>query len=234
MQEPLSYYYNKIGFDISKIKELICGERYLAIMLTTGEIGVCATLGKKFNITKKDLTNINLNDFTHRTILNAYYNAILNYRNTEFINGDMMNIVDFKSFNSVVMIGYFKPIVEKLSKINVKPHIFDLRDKQISISIEKQPEYLQNADAVILTATSLFNNTFADICKHSNGDIFVLGPSSLISPYLFKFNKVKYIFGSIFKPFDKEVLDIIGKDLGTRYFLKLGTKVGLGQSLESF
>ena len=44
-------------------------------------------------------------------------------------------------------------------------------------------------------------------------------------PYLYKFNNVKMLFGSVFYKNDSEVMSVIRKNLGTRYFLKLGKKV---------
>jgi len=231
MIEPISYFYNKIGFDYSEIKRIVCGERYLALMLKNGQIGVCATFGEAFNVDENEFLSINLSNEKHRIVLNAYFNAKLNYENPDFIIADMMDIIDFKKYKNIVMIGYFRPIVEKLSKYSIKPHIFDLRDEKISISISKQKEYLIKSDATILTATSLFNNTFSEICEHSSGDVFILGPSSLLSRYLFDFNKVKYIFGSVFNKYDDTVLDIIQNNLGTRYFLKIGEKVVLVKKL---
>lgn len=227
MIEPIEYFYHKIGFDFSEIKRIVSGQRYLGVMLNNGQIGVCATLGNSYDAGSVKNSDIDLKNFEHRIILNAYYNAKLNYQNPDYIMADMLDIIDFKKFKNIVMIGYFRPIVEKLDKYSIKLNVFDLRDTEISLPISEQKKYLGQSDAVILTATSLFNDTYKDICKNSSGDIFVLGPSSLMSRYLFQFNNVKYIFGSVFTKFDENVLDIIENNLGTRYFLKIGEKVVL-------
>ncbi|MBN2664306.1 MAG: hypothetical protein JXR68_11705 [Bacteroidales bacterium] len=227
MSEPIEYFFNKIGFDFVEIKRIVSGKRYLGVMLNNGQIGVCATFGNSFDVNFVKNSNIDLNNFEHRVILNAYYNAKLNYQNPDFIMADMLDIIDFKKFKNIVMIGYFRPIVEKLDKYSIKLNVFDFRDTEISLPISEQKKYLSQSDATILTATSLFNNTFKDICENSSGDIFVLGPSALMSRYLFQFNNVKYIFGSVFTKFDDNVLDIIENNLGTRHFLKIGEKVVL-------
>lgn len=227
MIEPIEYFYYKIGFDFSEIKRIVSGQRYLGVMLNNGQIGVCATFGNSYDVGSVKNSDIDLKKFEHRIILNAYYNAKLNYQNPDYIMADMLDIIDFKKFKNIVMIGYFRPIVEKLDKYSIKLNVFDLRDTEISLPISEQKKYLGQSDAVILTATSLFNDTYKDICKNSSGDIFVLGPSSLMSRYLFQFNNVKYIFGSVFAKFDENVLDIIENNLGTRYFLKIGEKVVL-------
>jgi uncharacterized protein (DUF4213/DUF364 family) len=227
MQEPLSYFYNKFGFDLDLISEISWGERYIAVMLEAGEIGVCATLGEKFQLTNDELENLQIQNYHHRIFLNAYYNALLNYTGQDFLTGDLLDVVNFKEFSNIVMVGYFRPVVEKLQKLNINVDIFDLRDKQISLPIEQMNDYLQNSDAVIASATTVYNNTFTEICKNSKGNIYILGPSALMNNYLFEFSNVKAIFGSRFKRFDQKVLSTIANNLGTRHFLKFGQKVVL-------
>ena len=225
MTEPITYLFEKYGFIKTNISEIIFGQRYLAIMLKDGSIGVCATLGEEFFVSDKDLTDINPKNYYHRIILNAYFNAKFNNEKIDFKIGDITQAIDFTKKINIVMIGYFKPIVERFNKIGVKTHIFDLRNKEISIPVEFQKEYLKHCDAAIVSATTLFNNTFEAITNYSNGDIYILGPTTIMHDYLLKFNNVKMLFGSMFKKNDLDVLDVIRQNLGTRYFLKLGKKV---------
>ncbi len=227
MYDPIEYYFNRYNFKKEEIKEIIYGKRYVAVMLENGNIGVCATLGKKFKLKSKELYNIDLKNDRHRIVLNAYYNAILNYKNKFFDYGDLLEHINFELYNKIVMVGYFKPIVEKLDKKKINLNIFDLRNKEVSIDIKKENEYLNKCDAAIVTATSIFNNTFEKIYKNTKGKIYILGPSSVMNGYFFKYKKIESIFGSIFNKYDKNVLEIIKKDLGTRHFLKLGQKVVL-------
>jgi hypothetical protein len=70
-----------------------------------------------------------------------------------------------------------------------------------------------------------------DIVTHSGEgescDIFLLGPSSIMNRDMFGYKNIKKIFGSIFKPDDKNVLNVIGNGFGTKKFLKYGRKVSL-------
>ncbi len=225
MLEPLEYYYGKVGFKKDLIAEIVCGKRYMAVMLKTGEIGVCATFGEKYEFTDWDFENFSLKNFKHRVLLNAYYNACFNYKNDNYENADLVDFIDFDNYKNIVMIGYFKPIVEKFCQRGIKTHIFDLRDTKVSLPMSEQKEYLQKCDLAIVTATTVFNKTFSGVCNNSNGDVFILGPSAFLNDYLFEFNNVKGIMGSVFNKFDSGVLDIIRQDLGTRHFLKLGKKV---------
>ena len=130
MIEPISYLYDKYGFKKTNISEIVFGERYLAIMLKNGNIGVCATLGEKFFVSDTELENINVEKYYHRIVLNAYFNAMFNDDQINFKIGDITQAVDFKKIKNIVMIGYFRPIVERFEKIGVKAHVFDLRNKK--------------------------------------------------------------------------------------------------------
>ncbi len=225
MQEPLTYFFNKYGFEKDIIERVVFGARYVAVMLDNGRIGVCATLGEKFNLTEAECQNLDLKNHHHRVFLNAYFNALLNYRQKNFLTGDILDLVDFKKFRNIVMVGYFRPVVEKMQKAGINLHIFDLRDQEISLPLQEMNAYLQNSDAAIVSATTVYNNTFVDICKNTRGKIYLLGPSALMDDYLFECQNVSAIFGSLFQPYDERVMSIIEQDLGTRHFLKLGKKM---------
>ena len=86
MDEPLSYFIKKFGFDISNIKRIVTGKKYSAVILRNGNIGVCANLLNRVELKKEDLKKIDLSDINHRIILNAYYNTSLNYSNNDLAN----------------------------------------------------------------------------------------------------------------------------------------------------
>ncbi len=225
MLDSLEYFFIKYGVEKNKILKIITGQRYIAVLLDNGNIGVCATLGENISFSDEWLNSADIADLHTRIFLNAYYNALLNYSLKNYDSGDLFDVIELKSYKNIVMIGYFKPIVEKMNTADIDVSIFDLRDLDVSLPLNYQKKYLANCDAAIVSATSVFNNTFDDIAKNCAGDIFILGPSSLMNDYFFTFPNVKAIFGSIFKPFDNRVLDMISRGEGTRKFLKLGQKI---------
>ncbi len=85
-----------------------------------------------------------------------------------------------------------------------------------------------------MTSTSVFNNTFHEIIKHTpdHCDIFMLGPSSIMTPDLFQYRNIKVICGSVFEKSDYSVLNIIENNGGTKDFLKVGNKKVLAKSRE--
>jgi len=228
MQEPIKHYYNKLGINTSLIKEIICGEKYVAVLLNNGNIGVCSTLKGKVDITINDLQNFDSSSNSHRIIAIAYFNALLNYNREYNKQIDIFNEIDFKEFKNIVMIGYFGSLTEKFKNAAINLSIFDLKsDNDAIIDIKKQQQFLANADVVILTSTSVFNNTFLDIVNSTPKDcrIYTLGPSTILDPDMFSYNNIHTIFGSIFKKNDLELLDIIRNGGGTKTFLHLMKKV---------
>ncbi|MEA2095586.1 MAG: DUF364 domain-containing protein [Candidatus Cloacimonadota bacterium] len=226
MIEPLELLYNKYDFEIDNIKKIVTGSRYTALLLNDGHIGVCANLGHIVKTEKNIYSNLNLKNFSHRIVLNAYYNAILNYSG-KYKTGDIFEKVNFKTFNNIVMIGLFKPIVEIFQKNNIPLKVFDYKkNDNVLTSMSEQQQILKKTDAVILTSTSIFNLTFMDLIKNINDNcnIFMLGPSSIMAKEVLQYKNIKMIFGSTFDKFDDRVLKIIDNDGGTRKFLKLGQK----------
>lgn len=226
--EPLKHFVKKHGVDISKIGQIACGRRYSAVLLKNGHIGVCANLLKDVKMTIEDLRVPDLNKIEHRIILTAYFNAMLNYANHYEKNLDIFEAVDFRCYKAVVMVGLFKPILEKFNENEIKIHVFDMiKESSGLLPLKDEIEYIKRADAIILTATSVFNGTFMEIVDNTgeNCDIFLLGPSAIMDRDMFQYKNIKKIFGAIFRLHDERVLDVIKEGYGTKKFLKFGRKV---------
>ncbi len=228
--EPIELLLNKFGIDISKIDQISTGLKYSAVMLKNGNIGVCANLKSQISLTKNDLQNPNIDNLPHRILLTAYYNALLNYSNIYKKNADIFNIVDFKKYKKIIMVGFFQPIIEKFQRSKIPLSIFDLKKHDSLLTpLSEQKKYLKKTDAIILTSTSIFNKTFMNLLENAskNCDIFILGPSSIMHPKILEYKNIKVIFGAIFKKYDERVLKTIQNGYGTRKFLKYGKKVFL-------
>lgn len=225
--DPLELLFKEYHFNLEKIEKLVTGIKYTAVLFKNGNIGVCANLGYKINTEINNYSNLNLNDFSHRIVLNAYFNALLNYSNKLNKTGDLFDVVNFQEFKNIVMVGLFKPIVEKFQEDNIPITVFDYKKPDsILTSMSEQKHFLKKADAVILTATSIFNLTFLELINEINDDcsIYMLGPSSIMAKEILQYRNIKMIFGATFKKFDNRVLEIIKNDGGTRKFLKFGNK----------
>jgi uncharacterized protein (DUF4213/DUF364 family) len=229
MEEPLKYLFKQHGFDMNGIKEVIIGEKYLAVLLKNGNMGVCAILKNQVEDDFVKIEKPNLELISHRIFYTAWLNAVVNYKNDFSDQKDIFDLIHFSNYQKIVMIGYFKPVAEKLRNAEIEFSIFDLykQDKEI-VPLEMQREYVRGADAVILTATSIFNNTFRNIVCNTSPDacdIFVLGPSAVLSKDLMKYRNVKNVFGFIFPKDAENALNVIREGGGTRSFNKFGSKV---------
>lgn len=235
VNDPLRHFVEKHGVDISNVDRIVCGRKYSAVLLKNGNIGVCANLLNDIKAEKKDLFSPDLNRIEHRIILNAYFNAKLNYSNHYTKSADIFDAVDFMNYTTIAMVGLFKPLLEKFKQHGIDVHVFDkIKESSEIVPMNDGIKHIKKADAIILTATTIFNGTFWELVNTTgdNCDILLLGPSSIMHRDMFKYKNIKKIFGSIFKPHDERVLETIQKGHGTRAFLQLGQKVCLSKEAE--
>jgi uncharacterized protein (DUF4213/DUF364 family) len=230
LKEPLTHFVQKYGVNTADIDKIVCGRKYSAVLLKSGNIGVCANLGHHVEIEIEELKRSDLKKIRHRIILNAYYNAMLNYSNQYEKTVDIFEDIDFKSYRSILMIGLFKPLLAKFHRDHIKINVVDMiKEHDVLLPIKNEMKYIKKAGAIILSATTIFNGTFMDIVNHTGEhcDIFLLGPSSIMNRDMFAYKNIKKIFGSIFKPGDRNVLDVIRNGFGTKKYLQYGRKVSL-------
>jgi uncharacterized protein (DUF4213/DUF364 family) len=226
MTEPLRYLFKQYGIDSSIIKTLVVGEKYVAVVLQNGNIGVCATLDLKINVCIDDFKAIDIDNIAHRIITQAYFNAVFNYQNDYTNQMDIFDLIDFKDYTTIVMIGFFRSLAEKFRKENIELHIFDkaVSDARL-IDMKHQLDYVRKADVVILSSTSIFNGSFTKIIEASNANVFLLGPSSIMHKDIFAYSNIKSVFGSLFEKEDIRVLESIKAGRGTKGFLDYMNKV---------
>ncbi|MCK7461894.1 MAG: DUF364 domain-containing protein [Sphingobacterium sp.] len=96
--------------------------------------------------------------------------------------------------------------------------------------IRPQSQLLEEAsksDCLILTATSIFNNTFMELVNHTQegNDTFVLDPSAILHRDMFLYRNIKMVFGVAFSDRADQLIEIVAKGGGTRDFLPLARKV---------
>lgn len=227
--DAIRHFHKKYGFQQQLVREIVIGEKYAAVILQDGRIGVCATLGQPM---ERILPNFSpdLKNTTHRIILNAFFNALLN-DDPEFDGfDDIASVIDFRKFEHVVMVGYFRSLHWKLKESDVTLRVFDLNDDHPPIEpIQEMNHAIGEADALIVSSTTIFNGTLKEITdKATPGcEVFLLGPSTILHPDLFRHTPVTAMFGSLFNPHDKAVLKIIRSGGGTPDFAAHMKKVFL-------
>lgn len=225
----------KYPFNQANLTEILFGDNHCAIRLANGNIGVCSTLGTKLIADVSILSNPDFNCIEHRIIVNAWVNANANYTLKPNGVGNIFDAIDFSKYENIVMIGYFESLANKFNDKGIDVSIFDLDSVEKPVeSIENQREYLSKADAVVLTATSIFNMTYEKVLVESNpnADIFVLGPSTPVDILMFSDSRVKILFGTQFNKDDLRVLEIIRLGGAAKTFLPLAKKVYFCRNLK--
>jgi uncharacterized protein (DUF4213/DUF364 family) len=218
----LSFLFLKYPYTPEKLKKMVCGEKNVAIMLDNGSIGVCSTLCNTVECAFKILENPDFTNYHHRIIINAWVNAFANNSVTPSGTNDIFDAIDFTRFEHVVMVGYFGSLSKKLMDIGINLSVFDLNEEDKPVEpLKNLASGIQKADAVILTATSISNNTFNELVGivSTNSKVFILGPSTPLSTFMFSNPVISGLFGARFEPFDHEVLQAIEQGGGTRSFL---------------
>lgn len=231
MKEPIEHFYNKYGVDKNIIFKIVCGEKYLAVVLKNGKTGVCSTLLNNVKVEIEGVPNIDVSNLEHRVFLTAYYNAMFNNDAVIDSQNDIFDQIDFSQYKNIVMIGFFNSLVKKFNKSGINVNIFDLNDFEGTEDINKINDFLAVADVVVLTSTSVFNNTFLGILENvgAKAMIMMLGPSTIMHKDMFKYNNLDFLFGSIFHENDEELQEIIASGGGTRSFMHRMKKVGIGK-----
>lgn len=233
MEEPISHFLNKAGFDRTKIADWVIGDMYLGLINTDGNVGVCATLGTTmddslFHTGKPDIGNP-----VHRIILNAWFNSIYNYERSYDNITDIFDSIDFSQKKRIVMVGYFESLYKKFSKAGIDLKVFDIQKQSTVLSeLSGFGNSLSECNTLILTGTTIFNNTFTEIIEQTsdNCTIYLLGPSNILSEDMFLYKNIKLVFGSIFRNGDKRVFEKIAEGHGTRGFLEYLDKVYIADS----
>ncbi len=230
LAEPLAHFYGHFGFDPGLIHRIEAGDRYAGLMLENGHIGVCSTLNNSIPAEDVNFNEPDLSKRGHRIVYHAYLNALLNYAVECEGEKDIFDHIDFAVCGPIVMIGYFRPLVKKFMVSGIQLTIFDQMEKSgILTPMDQMENLLSTAQTVILSSTTLSNGTFMHVLGQTSGacDVFLLGPSSLLHPWLKKYKNVVNIYGTLFTPFDHQVLDVIAAGKGSRTFLKYGKKVSI-------
>lgn len=220
--------HSKTGYNRQLIKEIVSGQKYLSVLLKNGQIGVCATLGYEI---PKDFTsplNLDLKNPVHRILFIAYTNASMNYLQTDLGENDIFDQINFRFYSKIVMVGLFQSLLDKFDHAGLKVHVFDIEKTGSGLThMQYQKKFLNEADAIILTSTSLVNNTFDEVIAETNPEshVYMLGPSGILTRDYFRYPQVKMVFGSLFEKNDRRVIEVIEKGYGTRHFLPYLRKV---------
>ncbi|MCK9457037.1 MAG: Rossmann-like domain-containing protein [Candidatus Ozemobacteraceae bacterium] len=129
----------------------------------------------------------------------ATFNAINISIQRECNDDDILNIIDIKANEHVVMVGYFAPLVPAIKNTGCKFDVAELKtDKPGVISKDDGLEALKKCDVAIITATSIINGTLDGILEALGNvrEAVILGPSTPMCKEVFAKTKITRLSGS--------------------------------------
>ncbi len=161
----------------------------------------------------------------------ATLNAVIN-NSGESNTVSPLEALDPGPGDSVGMVGYFGPLIEKIGEKADEFYVFERRpsDEEFVYPDWAADQLLPECDKVIISGTTLINKTMEGLLKRCRGEVGILGPSTPLSPVLADYG-VDYLFGSVVVD-PERVLKIIAQGGGTRTFGDGVRKINLELSRE--
>lgn len=201
--------------DRSVIKEVHIGLGYTAITLEDGRCGICATLSDPkyafaVNTDHTDyegrnaiqlLRNIKEEDHLKRVMAIALVNALTQPFAQALPEGplELHRDLDLADGAKIAMVGHFTPIFETFEERGFEVHSLDLV-KGIGDPDQFYPWAVKSADALVLTATCVVNDTIdqiiAKFAKRSI-PIVLMGPSTIMNQDIYEDLPVSHLAGSV-------------------------------------
>ena len=225
------------------VDQVTLGLGYTAVTTVQGDVGIAATgvamdacCAGSLDVVDYEgrpaidlLQQILIDDPMTRTMALALINA-LNHRQVQDLPEDADNRVLFDRFGilsgaRVAMVGYFPPLVRFLESRNVPLTIVD--DAK---GVGDKPAFYDRladwAEALLITATSIINNTTETILSHAGPGVktILLGPSTPMLPEAFTHLPVHMLAGTAITDPEK-ALKIVRHGGGARTLKPASRKV---------
>ena len=151
-----------------------------------------------------------------------------------------IEILEEEGVSTVGVIGYMKPLVDKLKKNDFKVMVFErsiLWRHGEALSDCLEPRILPKVEALVITGAALLNDTLDMVLSHAtNSRINILaGPTAQQHPLLLKGLKINYVQSSLILNVERarRLLKItawrkalFGKETSKTYTLKLKAEAG--------
>ena len=102
--------------------------------------------------------------------------------------GDSIGELNLTSGDHLGMVGYFKPLVERLKSFNVRITLLekktDISDLDEAIRLEYDPACLNDCNKILCTASTLLNNSLESILSQTRNaeSMVVIGPTAGFFP----------------------------------------------------
>ncbi len=197
-----------------RVLRAVLGLGYHAVQLENGSVGLSANIlrDRRGNCTVfnaagtirgsrvGDLMELNeRGDLLSRSLCLAAFNALVNIEGSGD-EGDVFDLIDVKAGDRVAMVGLIEPVAAMLKRMGCEVSVYE--DRSVAHPLVSDPatmaERCGEADIIIVTATSLINDTFDGIMGHAAKarEVVLMGPSTPLSGVAFAGTPVTFLAGS--------------------------------------
>ena len=202
--------------DRSVIGEIHIGIGYTAVRLQDGRCGICATL---CDATQAIHINTDKNDYEGRSAIQLLRHiqdeeahmsrvmaiALVNALNQPFAHAlpetpaDWHRDLGLTQGANIAMVGFFSPVFERFEETGFTVRTLDL-GQHMGDPEKFYPWAIKEADALVITATSVVNNSLETVLERFSGrdiPMLLLGPSTILHPDIYEGLPIQYIAGSV-------------------------------------
>jgi uncharacterized protein (DUF4213/DUF364 family) len=222
------------------------GLGYTAVKLSSGKCGVacvlrhrldsggCSLLSQAGTLSGQDVSQLiplaRSTNILETSVGLAAINALAEQGGENSSQQDLIDLLQITEQDRVGMIGCIEPLVQKIRQRTDSLFVFDeARSEQNGITEARViPTILPRCDIVLLSATTLVNNTFDSLMQMSAQarERCLLGPSTPLFPKFFQTRGITVLAGRQIVEADK-LLRIVSEAGGTRSFRKVTNKVNI-------
>jgi len=232
------------GMDLARdqvVTDLRVGLAYTAVEVSDRDVGLaytfrhdigatCAAVKEAGEITgraTKELVGwIKKGDLLSNAIGLATLNALLQPSLPESLGEDFLSFLEIGPHDKVGMVGFFGPLIKPLRRRCGELLIFEREIKREKGLLDPEEIRLRlpHCSIVILSATTLINQTFDQITKYigKSREVVLLGPSAPLIPDLFEETPITWLAG-IQMVDGKRSLKIVNEGAGTQRLTNSGS-----------
>jgi len=180
--------------------------------------GVVAKAGKLSGMPASELLMylVNGRNAVEKALGLATANAVLSAEAPQE-KSDALALMDLSSRDHVAMVGFFRPLVQRIEKSGAKLTILE-KNKALPhiVSFKSRGDILKTCTVAIITATSILNNTLETILNDLGNPrwVSIIGPSTPVCRDIFAGTAVTHLGGSVVLDRSK-VLQIVSEGGGT-------------------
>ena len=174
------------------------------------------------------LTWLNSDNLLYKSIGLATANALTESLNKEIVPGDIRSVIEFRTGEQVVMVGYFEPLVQGIRN-QCRLNIYEL-DTSISDGLMESSDAtkgLKSCDVALITSTSIINGTIDSLLEAATEcrEVVILGPSTPLVSEAFNGTPVTLLSGVVV--IDDQILRVVSEGGGMKHFKPYVHKLNL-------